>query len=148
MAARESTIKKMSTTTLANHVAEKLQLLRRLEESDDNGYTSCVTCGVTKHYKDGMQGGHFIERTKSATKLEETNISVQCSYCNAAMGKFGKSSVAYEYYTYMVENYGEDHTKELIDKSKGEHKWSRPDLIEKLRDIEYRITEEQNRVTG
>jgi hypothetical protein len=139
--------KTLDARALSNKVAERLQLLRRLEHSDDNGFVSCVTCGTTKHFLDGMQGGHFIERSKSPTKLREENIWPQCAYCNAAMGKFGKSSVAYDYYKHMVMFYGEDYVKELIEESKRQDwKWSKPELEETLKGINERIREHEERV--
>jgi hypothetical protein len=37
---------------------ETIQLLSRIAAADDDGYVQCVSCGVIKHYRDGMQGGH------------------------------------------------------------------------------------------
>ena len=59
--------KKKSIGKLTDEAATLLQLLVRLKAADDNGYVTCVTCGVVKHYKDGMQGGHFRPRGIAAT---------------------------------------------------------------------------------
>lgn len=131
--------KNLNARELSNKVAERLQLLVRLRAADENGYCSCVTCGVTKNYKDGIQGGHFIERSKSPTKLRDENIHPQCAYCNAAMGKFGKSTVAYTYYQYMVNLYGDEFVEELIQESKKEWKWFKPELEERLEEINREI---------
>ena len=61
--------KSKSIAKLVDEAATELQLLVRLKAADDNGYVSCVVCGVTRHYLDGMQGGHFISRSRLATKL-------------------------------------------------------------------------------
>lgn len=131
--------KTLNARELSNKVAERLQLLVRLRAADENGYCSCVTCGTTKHYKDGIQGGHFIERSKSPTKLRDENIHPQCAYCNAAMGKFGKSTVAYTYYQYMTNLYGDEFVEELIQESKKEWKWFKPELEERLEEINKEI---------
>lgn len=131
--------KTLNARELSNKVAERLQLLVRLRAADENGYCSCITCGTTKHYKDGIQGGHFIERSKSPTKLRDENVHPQCAYCNAAMGKFGKSSVAYTYYQYMTNLYGDEFVEELIQESKKEWKWFKPELEERLEEINREI---------
>ena len=51
-------------------VAKRLQLLVRLKASNELGYCACVTCPAVYHYKE-MQGGHFIPRGCSETKLME-----------------------------------------------------------------------------
>jgi hypothetical protein len=139
--------KNQSAGALAEKVAVRLQLLRRLEWSDDNGYVSCCSCGVTRHYKDKMQGGHYISRGRSATKLEESNINPQCASCNFKMGK-GDSLVFENYRQWMVETYGEEEIQRLKSLVAGEWKWSKPDLEEKLMEINARIREQEARVCG
>ena len=65
--ARKAKPKKKKTKTigkLTDEAATLLQRLVRLKAADDNGYVSCVTCGVTKRFDDGMQGGQVGERTE------------------------------------------------------------------------------------
>lgn len=69
---------KKQKSTCLNEVATVLQRLRRLEEAGDDGYCACVTCGVVRKWNDGIQGGHYITRTCTSTKLEESNIWPQC----------------------------------------------------------------------
>lgn len=57
------------------------QKLRRLQESDDNGYCRCICSGEIYHYKD-LHGGHFIPRNCRATELEHDNIWPQCVKSN------------------------------------------------------------------
>ena len=56
--------KTKSIAKLVDEAAVLLQLLVRLKAADDNGYVKCRTCDSVMHYKDGMQGGHFISRVK------------------------------------------------------------------------------------
>lgn len=81
---------KKQKSTCLNEVATVLQRLRRLEEAGDDGYCACVTCGVVRKWNDGIQGGHYITRTCTSTKLEESNIWPQCAICNNAKGGHGQ----------------------------------------------------------
>ena len=63
---------KKKPPTIAQEVektAVDLQKLVRLKAADDDGMVSCVTCGVSRKWNDEMQGGHFFERGRTATKL-------------------------------------------------------------------------------
>ena len=54
----------------------------RLREANEYGMCQCFTCGVVRHYKDGMQNGHFQSRKHMATRFDEDNCQVQCIKCN------------------------------------------------------------------
>ena len=53
----------------------------RHKYADDNGYVRCYTCGKVGLVKK-MQCGHFITRTKYATRFDENNCRPQCVACN------------------------------------------------------------------
>ena len=53
----------------------------RRRNADIDGYTSCYTCGVRKHYKE-LQCGHFVPRQYIALRYDETNCQTQCYACN------------------------------------------------------------------
>jgi len=131
--------KKRSLAQEAERVAVALQKLVRLKASDENGYASCVTCGKVEHYK-YMDGGHFMERGRTATKLTEENIHPQCKRCNMLMGK-GCTSVALDYRDYMVEMYGEEFIEELRAKSREVKKWDRWELEDMYKEINEQIKE-------
>ena len=42
-----------------------LQRLVRLKAANENGYCTCVTCGVIKKWNDEMQGGHFRNEVRT-----------------------------------------------------------------------------------
>ena len=126
--------KRKTAAQEAEACAVDLQLLVRLKAANDDGYCKCVTCGVVKHYKGGMQGGHFIERGKSATKLIEENIHPQCNQCNS----FGETTVSLNYREYMVDMYKEDFVEELRALSRKPHKWIRSEI----RDLHAEIREQ------
>ena len=53
----------------------------RREAADDNGYVSCATCGIRKHWRN-MQCGHFKRRGNLSTRYLEENLNPQCEECN------------------------------------------------------------------
>jgi len=131
---------------LIEAVAGKLQRLVRLKASDENGYCKCVSCGVVKHYKDGMQGGHFIPRGCSETRLLEENIHPQCAGCNGFGMKYGIASQVYT--LYMIDMYGKDFVDYLLGckRAKRVHKVSRAELEDMLIDFKKQIKEHEKRV--
>ena len=92
---------------LRKDALKALQKLVRLKAADDNGYCSCVSCGCTKPWNEGMQGGHFIPKGSSSYwALEEENVHPQCVYCNQFGMKHG--SAAQNYTLYMQDMYGDE----------------------------------------
>ena len=122
-----SLIKKASTLS---------QLYARLKGTDSSGMTRCITCNKAGHYTE-MQGGHFIERGKAATRLDQMNIFPQCPYCNQWGMK--KVSVVLEYRKKLVLAYGEDAILDLEQRSKQTHKWNRIELEELITDLKEKI---------
>jgi len=129
---------------LKEEASTLLQLLRRLEASDDNGYCSCVSCGTTKHYKE-MQGGHFIPRGNSATLLLSANIHPQCQGCNAFGMKYGDAEKKYT--LWMIDNHGRDMVDYLVRKKGEVFKWCRPDIEGAIDKYKERIKVEENRIS-
>ena len=139
--------KKKSVGKLTDHIARKLQLLVRLKAADDHGFCNCVTCGAFGNYKD-MQGGHFIPRGITATKLMEENIHPQCSTCNGHEMQHGDGEERYK--LYMCDMYGRDFVEELLfeQRAKRAIKHSRCELEDLLSDINKQIIIHQKRVGG
>ncbi|MGI6170080.1 MAG: recombination protein NinG [Christensenellales bacterium] len=73
--------KKKSLSKVRTEALTAMQLLRRLEESDERGYCYCISCGKRMFYKQA-QGGHYIPRRHRSTELEPDNINPQCARCN------------------------------------------------------------------
>ncbi len=115
-----------SIAALRNDVAELVQRLVRLKEADEHGFCQCWTCSARKHWKQ-MQGGHYIERGKSATKMLEENIHPQCQQCNQWGMK--KTSVVLEYRNKMIDFYGADFVVWLEQESKRVVKHERGELM-------------------
>ena len=121
-----------------------LQLLVRLKASDDDGFCTCVTCGVRRHYKDKMQGGHFLPRGSAHGLLEE-NVHVQCAYCNLWGMKSG-GSAAQAYTLYMIDMYGKEFVEELISTKSQVVKRTAADYRDLLAELKQRIKIEEDRI--
>lgn len=53
----------------------------RLKNADASGRVQCFTCGRKEHYK-LMDAGHYMSRSKRATRWHEDNVKPQCKLCN------------------------------------------------------------------
>ncbi len=103
---------------LRKEALELLQKLVRLKAADDNGYCSCVNCGVVRQWDDGMQGGHFVAKGKGGTNmwaLVEENVNPQCAGCNGIKMRYGNAEAAYT--LYMIDMYGREKVDEMIEKN-------------------------------
>jgi hypothetical protein len=117
-----------------------LQKLVRLKAADQWGICTCVTCGKRAHYKE-MDAGHFISRTYAKWKLHEENIHPQCKGCN----RYASRSID-NYFIFMVDTYGEDTVRHMIDTKKQIHKWNRITLDDQIQDFKNRIREQEVRL--
>ena len=80
----------------------------RLIESDKNGFSKCVTCGVRKHYKE-MNAGHY----RHGLDFIRENQHNQCVKCN----KYMSGNLA-EYTLFMIDNYGRERVDEIMNMPK------------------------------
>ena len=133
------------TRTIAQEVekvAVRLQLLRRMEDADSEGYGNCISCGKNLHYKEG-NGGHYKSRGKVATKLDERNINLQCVSCNAGPdGETGR-----KYAAALDRKYGAGTADDIESLSRFSRKYTRGELMALLVDINQRIKEQEERLT-
>lgn len=129
-------MKQKSLAKLVDEVAVLLQKLVRLKAADGSGYASCVTCKGVFHWKE-MDGGHFISRNHTATKILEENIHPQCKGCNGFRMK--DSLVVMDYEDYMKEMYGPEFVEELKILAKRPMKHDRAYLEQKKREYSAQI---------
>lgn len=132
--------------TIAQEVeaaARLLQRLVRLKASNDNGYAVCVTCDNSFHFKD-MDGGHFISRNHTSTKLVEENVHPQCKGCNGFRMK--DSLTVLKYRGWMVEMYGEKGVQELEDLARQTKKFTRDEVAELVADFKAQIKYHEGRI--
>jgi len=132
-------LKKKTTAKLLDECAALLQKIVRLKARDKDGYVKCVSCETTGHYKE-MQGGHFIERKWTATRILEENIHPQCPSCNGGFG--GKPKGNLRMYTlYMIDMYGKEWVEELEILKHKTKKYTRDELEEIKKDFKRQIKE-------
>ena len=127
---------KKTLRALIDDVAKLLQKHVRLKAAvaaDKNGFIECVSCNKWFHWKD-MQGGHWIERGKQATKIMEENIHPQCKGCNQ-YGMRHRTHVREGYSKFMRDMYGDDFCDQMLIDSKKPVKYFRPDLEDMIKDL-------------
>jgi hypothetical protein len=131
---------------LRKDALKALQKLVRLKAADDNGYCSCVSCGCTRPWNEGMQGGHFIPKGSSSYwALEEENVHPQCVYCNQFGMKHG--SAAQNYTLYMQDMYGEEMVRQMLADANKPKKLYTADYREMIEEWEKQIKEQLERIT-
>ena len=116
-----------SISKLKKELDKWFSLYIRLRDADSNGLVFCFTCGRSKHYKSGMQNGHFQSRSFLATRFDEHNCQPQCVACN--MFKGGEQ---YKFAVALDSKYGEGTAEELEFKARQIHKFSRADYEENI----------------
>jgi len=129
-------MKKKTLRALIDDVAKLLQKHVRLKAAvaaDKNGFIECVSCNKWFHWKD-MQGGHWIERGKQATKIMEENIHPQCKGCNQ-YGMRHRTHVREGYSKFMRDMYGDNFCDEMLVNSKKPIKYFRPDLEDMVKEL-------------
>lgn len=108
----------------------------RMSAANENGYASCVTCGVTKPWGQ-LQAGHFVPQARgNAVRFDLRNCHPQCPRCNIFL--YGN---LLEYYPYMVRRYGEDVVAELKALSGITVKYTRSDYEGMIEDLSGRLAE-------
>ena len=118
---------KKSISKLKKELDKIFSLFIRLREADNLGNVICCTCGVKKHYKNGMHNGHFQSRSWLATRFDEENCQVQCAACNIF-----RQGEQYKFAKYLDKKYGEGTAEELHVLSKRHIKLTRIDYEEKI----------------
>ena len=116
-----------SISKLKKELDKWFSLYIRLRNATDEGMVQCFTCGCVKHYKKGMQNGHFQSRSFLATRFDEENCQPQCVGCN--MFKQGEQ---YKFALALDAKYGEGKAEELEFLAKSIVKFSRWDYEDKI----------------
>ena len=119
---------KKTVSKLKKELDKWFSLYIRLRNANEYGMCQCFTCGVVRHYKDGMQNGHFQSRKHLATRFsEDGNCEVQCVKCNVySWGEQYKFSLALDL------KYGEGRAEELQYLARTTLKISRVEYEEKI----------------
>ena len=122
---RKAKKKAKTVHQLIEKAAELLQKIRRLEEADENGYCKCVSTGEIRHYKE-MQGGHWIPRGKTRTKLCSWNINPQTPGANHPLNTFA----ADQYAAWMSREWGQEFVDEALARAQEPIKYTRAEALE------------------
>ena len=130
------------TKTLARVLDDTAVLMQkyvRLKDfSFNGGFCKCVTCGKTGHWKE-FDGGHFISRTYTIHKILEKNIHPQCKGCNRFAHKCHD-----DYSMFMIDTYGDEFVRNLIDTKRTVMKYDRQELLETQKELKGKIKEFEN----
>ena len=130
--------------TLRAKCLRAFQLLRRLEESDDNGFCECVTCGEVRHYTT-VHGGHFVPKGKSSFyAFDSNNVWPQCPACNRYGMKHGTAAQVYT--LFMRRKFGKRHVDNMLANQSSAIKLYAKDYREMLADFNARIKTEKQRL--
>ena len=95
----------------------------RKRDIDRNGNTSCVTCGLTDHWKN-LHAGHFISRVVLSTRFDPVNVQVQCFACNV----WRRGNPA-EYAGYLQRTYGHGVIETLLTEKRKTVKYTKADYL-------------------
>jgi NAD-dependent SIR2 family protein deacetylase len=125
--------KKKTIAKLVDEAAVLMQKYVRMKAADRDGYCQCVTCGIKKPWKE-MQGGHFISRKWTATKLLEENIHPQCPYCNGPL-----RGNMIQYTLFMQDTYGREFVEELEILKHKTRKYTRAEIEEYKQELMEKI---------
>ncbi len=134
----------MAKVTPRSKCLKAAQLHSRLSHADDNGYCTCVSCGVKDHYKN-MDGGHYIPKGNSAYwSLEAENIWPQCKGCNGFGMKNGTASISYT--MHMIDTYGRDFVDNMIATKSNVKKMYKADYVDLLAELNEKIRYHEDRI--
>jgi len=133
--------KPKTVAKLLDEAAVLTQLKVRLKAADDHGMAQCATCNTRKHYKE-MDGGHYIGRRWTATKILEENIHCQCKACNGFQGG------ALDRYTlFMIDFYGREFVDELQILKHQTKKYGRQEILDIIAELKHDIKELESKFT-
>jgi len=123
--------KKLSRSKLVKKLDTVFSKYIRISSADKNGYCTCVTCGVVKHWKE-IQAGHFMSRKHYSTRWDENNVHPQCVACNVY-----RAGEQYKYSVFL----GQYQAEELYLKSQELVKYTNVELEEMIEDYTERLKE-------
>lgn len=104
--------KKSRRSKLVEKADKWFSLRVRLEDSNENGYGKCVTCGRVMHAKKA-QCGHYHSRKHYSVRWSRMNAHIQCGPCNMSMGD---PDVNLQYLDFMQKKYDEEDLIKLRNK--------------------------------
>lgn len=103
-------------------------------------YSQCITCGVIKPIKQGMQCGHFMSRVHNSTRYDEENCNAQCVGCNMFHG-----GEQYKYSIMVDKKYGKGTAEKLSIKCRELKQYKGWELIELIEKYKAKVKEYESR---
>jgi len=119
-------LKKRKRSTIVKELDKVFSLYIRQRHANLDGFVDCITCQTSRHWKK-MQCGHFMSRSKYATRWDDENCQVQCDGCNR-----WKQGEQYKFSKWLDENYHEGKADELVLKSNQTAKFTDYELEEMI----------------
>ena len=132
-----------SIARLVDEAAVLLQKLVRLKAADANGFVKSFTSNTVLPWQE-MQGSHFIQRNRTATKLLEKNVHPQTSAENCYEMKTAHGVLKYR--RAMVAMYGEELVREIEDMADSPKKYNREEVAELTAEFKRQIKEHEVRL--
>jgi hypothetical protein len=104
-------IRDNSVNAWKSRVWDETSVIVRLRDADAEGFVSCCTCGVRKHWR-RVDAGHFLDGRTNGTLFDLRGIHPQCKPCNGNLKQAPKDTkIRYE--AFMLERYGREVVDEL-----------------------------------
>lgn len=113
----------------------------RINEADEDGNCTCVTCGRVYPWKK-VQAGHWINGRNNAVLFMEDGIHPQCYGCNVR-----KQSNPIRYWLWMEEHIGRDRMNQMIARMDWTVEYELDDYLNYEREFTHRaakIAEQKN----
>jgi hypothetical protein len=122
---KQKLIQRKSKRSMPSLVRAAWAAFSRHVRSTDDGWPSCVSCGISLPWQ-SMHAGHFVHCSKrSPLSYDPRNVHPQCRQCNY----YGMQGLAAIRYTqYMQREYGEGIVDELMAKKHDKVYLKRDDL--------------------
>lgn len=105
---QKKTPKKTSKKELKNKAWIAFSRAYRLRNADENGRTTCYTCGNVDEWQK-HQVGHFVPGRGNAVLFNEECVRIQCAACNVF-----KNGNYTEYTLRMIDEVGREKVEELL----------------------------------
>ena len=117
-------MKAASRTSLIKKLDKLFSRYVRQKYANEGGWVECVTCRAWMPWEQS-QAGHFVKRGHHAVRWDEQNVHPQCPRCNLYL-----NGAQDEYAAYILNEYGPETLKRLLDAKRVSKRWTVGELRE------------------
>ena len=117
-------MKQLNRKTEKEKARKAFKRFIRLRDAKGRGYIACYTCGAV-HFFVETHAGHFCQGSHDSVYFDERNCHGQCVKCNLFL--HGNLT---QYTLRMIDEYGEEVVKELLERNKQTVHMKAPDFHE------------------